>query len=54
MELGAEKVYTDEVTLVRAAGFEVALIETSLINIKITTQADWDLATWMWPAWRNA
>lgn len=46
-------VYTDEVTLVRAAGNRVTLVEGSAINIKITTKSDWDLAEWIWPSWRN-
>ena len=49
----ADRLYTDEVTLVRAAGYDVTLMEASPINIKLTTQADWDLAEWMWPAWRQ-
>ncbi|MFV1979938.1 MAG: 2-C-methyl-D-erythritol 4-phosphate cytidylyltransferase [Rhodothermia bacterium] len=45
--------YTDEVTLVRAAGNRVTLVEGSVINIKITTESDWELAEWIWPAWKN-
>jgi len=45
--------FTDEVTIVRAAGYDVTMVETSPINIKITTQSDWDLAAWMWPAFVN-
>lgn len=49
----ADAYYTDEVTLVRAAGHEVDLVEGSPVNIKITTAADWELARWMWPAWES-
>jgi 2-C-methyl-D-erythritol 4-phosphate cytidylyltransferase len=46
-------VYTDEVTLVRAGGNRVTLVEGSAINIKITTKSDWELAELIWPAWRE-
>lgn len=47
------EVFTDEVTLVRSNGQSVCLVEGSVVNIKITTQADWDLTEWMWPAWEK-
>lgn len=50
-ESGAQ--YTDEVTLVRAAGYDIELVEGSPMNIKITTAADWSLAEWMWPVWES-
>jgi len=46
-------VYTDDVTLVRASGHRVTLVEGSTTNIKITTKSDWELAEWVWPAWRD-
>ena len=45
--------YTDEVTLVRATGVEVKLVEGSPLNLKITTQADWELAQRIWPVWSS-
>ncbi|HLE55705.1 MAG TPA: 2-C-methyl-D-erythritol 4-phosphate cytidylyltransferase [Rhodothermia bacterium] len=57
LELGHElaareqKIYTDEVTLVKAIGADVALVPCSSPNLKITTPADWEQAVWMWPAW---
>lgn len=45
--------YTDEATLVKASGHEVALIEGNPLNIKITTPSDWELTEWLWPAWKT-
>ncbi|HUF09955.1 MAG TPA: 2-C-methyl-D-erythritol 4-phosphate cytidylyltransferase [Rhodothermales bacterium] len=47
------KTYTDEVTLVKAIGVDVALVPCSSPNLKITTPADWEQAVWMWPAWEE-
>jgi 2-C-methyl-D-erythritol 4-phosphate cytidylyltransferase len=43
--------FTDEVTLVRATGQSVSLVEGNPLNIKITTKQDWTLTEWLWPAW---
>ncbi len=44
---------TDDVDLVQLAGYPVQIVEGSSLNIKITTQADWDLACIIWPAWQQ-
>lgn len=43
---------TDDVDLMQRAGFRVAIVEGSALNIKITTRADWEMAALIWPAWR--
>jgi 2-C-methyl-D-erythritol 4-phosphate cytidylyltransferase len=45
---------TDDVDLMRRAGFEVRIVEGSSLNFKITTRADWDLACIIWPDWERA
>jgi len=50
----SDRVYTDEVTMVRALGIEVGLVPCSSPNMKITTPADWEQALWMWDAWNSA
>lgn len=42
---------TDDVALMQGAGHEVAIIEGSAFNLKLTTPADWDFATAIWPMW---
>jgi 2-C-methyl-D-erythritol 4-phosphate cytidylyltransferase len=48
-----DSLFTDEVTLVRATGQSVVLVEGSPLNIKVTTREDWELTQWMWSAWQN-
>ena len=39
---------TDDVELLQKTGYEVAIVEGSSMNFKITTQADWELARILW------
>lgn len=42
---------TDDVDLLQRAGFNVAIVEGSSLNFKITTPADWEMARILWPHW---
>ena len=42
---------TDDVDILRRAGYGVKVVEGSSLNIKITTRADWDFACLIWPTW---
>lgn len=44
---------TDDAGLAARAGFEVARVEGSTFNFKITTPDDWKLATALWPLWSS-
>ena len=44
---------TDDVDILKRAGYEVKVIEGSSLNIKITTRADWDFACLIWPTWMD-
>lgn len=43
---------TDDVELVLKAGYPVAVVEGSSMNMKITTMDDWKLAQALWNDWR--
>lgn len=45
---------TDDVDLFQRAGYEVAIVDGSSLNFKITTRADWDLACIIWPDWERS
>lgn len=42
---------TDDVDILKRAGYDVKVVEGSSLNIKITTRADWDFACLIWPTW---
>lgn len=44
---------TDDVDLVLRTGRDVFRVEGSLENVKITTPADWELATRFWDTWES-
>lgn len=53
MASDSASIYTDEATLVKASGHDVALVEGNPLNIKITTPSDWEFAEWLWPVWKT-
>ncbi|NNF03274.1 MAG: 2-C-methyl-D-erythritol 4-phosphate cytidylyltransferase [Rhodothermales bacterium] len=44
---------TDDVDLVLRTGKDVVRVEGSVENVKITTPADWELATRFWDTWES-
>lgn len=51
LEAGCEA--TDEVEPVVHMGHDVHIVQGSAWNFKITTRADWELATALWPTWQK-